>query len=1196
MISIRCFFSLRVCLTAIAVLGCLSGRSSAQISGTWQRTGGIDGSWNNAGNWVGAKPTSGNATVLLFGAASATTIVNQDLGTPFTLNRLTFSNIAGAGIGAYTFTGGALRFEGDTAAINSLSGSSTQTIYNRLIIGSSNGLQISMAGSSSLVFYGDISNSHNGAAVLTLSGSSTVRPGLLQGQISDGSGTVSLLKGQSSSYYLANVNNNFSGNVTVAVGTLYVASVSDIGQAGALGQGVAVFLGGTSDGTLSLSSGGSSGFSTNRQFFLNSNAGSSGVLANDSANPAATFTLSGGVVSTSVGSFRTLVLNGSNAGANAVYSSIINGGSGGQIGVAKRGSGLWVLGGNNSYSGGTSIYSGALRVTDFAANVGAGHTRFLASVGVQGVLEASGTLTVSLGTQAGRVAWGASGGFAASTADLTLRLNNGTAPLVWNSGSFVVDGQELQLGSATSQGTVTLENPINLADNLRSIRVFDGAADVDAVITGSLFTATPALASLNKGGSGTLRLVADAAYSGTTTIAGTLILGNNGATGNLAGPVYTAAGGVLAFNRNDSLTFTSPISGSGGVRVLTGTVNLSGANTFTGGTTIHAGATLRIRGTSWPVAGEMNVAGGTLTFTDTASRSVQQATVTASGTINVFNSAVTITRLDLGNGSLNVQTANAAVQTLSLGSGGTVTISTGRTLTALTNRYGGPEDLTNVPQIQFSGSGSTGALITGPGALVLSGTQVWLQVDDAAAAFDLTIEAAITKSGTSGISKYGAGALYLPTAQPGLKNELALINGTIVIGNDRSLGDATLRFATNAARPELASAMTAALRTDGLAAYTLTNDIALGNSRQYAPLIVGGGNLTLSGAVTNYDDDQTLLLSLDAGKTLTLNRLVLSNDASAKHLTVGGTGMSVIRQIDGGSTATVASSLTFNGTGTVLLTGANNYRGATTIESGTVRLASGGAINSTAGITVAAGGMFVVDAGATIASAVTATGRYVLNGTLAGATTVADGGTLGGSGRIDGLLSGAGTVGPGNSPGILDVDQVDPTGGLDFLFEFASANAAPNYLNRTASGNDVLHVTDATSPFLAALTSGNTITIDFQIAPDALHDGDFFLGGFFTNLIGTDFTSLIAAADFQFLVDGNPLDTGVWQIGIDTVAQPSVDFGSNYGGEVDGRVMRLQVQQVQAVPEPSSMILCSLAAGGYFWRRRKKVQRDGVAT
>lgn len=306
--------------------------------------------------------------------------------------------------------------------------------------------------------------------------------------------------------------------------------------------------------------------------------------------------------------------------------------------------------------------------------------------------------------------------------------------------------------------------------------------------------------------------------------------------------------------------------------------------------------------------------------------------------------------------------------------------------------------------------------------------------------------------------------------------------------------------------------------------------------------------------------------------------------------------MSVIRQIDGGSTATVASSLTFNGTGTVLLTGANNYRGATTIESGTVRLASGGAINSTAGITVAAGGMFVVDAGATIASAVTATGRYVLNGTLAGATTVADGGTLGGSGRIDGLLSGAGTVGPGNSPGILDVDQVDPTGGLDFLFEFTSANAAPNYLNRTASGNDVLHVTDATSPFLAALTSGNTITIDFQIAPDALHDGDFFLGGFFTNLIGTDFTSLIAAADFQFLVDGNPLDTGVWQIGIDTVAQPSVDFGSNYGGEVDGRVMRLQVQQVQAVPEPSSMILCSLAAGGYFWRRRKKVQRDGVAT
>lgn len=1194
----------RLCTTPLAALVsiiCLSGlcglpeRACGQTTGTWTGGGGLNGGWNNASNWSNGIPLGGATTTLTFGKTTGTTVVNQDFPETFTLNRLTITNVNSGGVSSFTFTGGALRFEGSGAAIILQSPiTTTQTINNRLVIGSAGGLTItalSTGGDPLYVINGAITSSQTGNVTLTLSGPSE-STSYLNGLISDGSGILGVSKAGSSSYVLTNDNNTFSGNVTISGGTLVVTSVADAGQASALGKGSAVFLGGLNPGTLSFSGAGGS-YSTNRNFFLNSNGGSGGVIANDGTDPNSVLTLSGGVISTSAASgLRVLTLSGSNTGANAVYSTLINGNI--PLGLTKQGTGLWVIGGNNTFSGGTSIISGALRVTNFAANLGSGNVRLVAGFSTQGVLEASGLLTATVGSGAGQISWGQSGGFAAGVTDLTVRLNNGTPALVWSSGSFVGAGHALQLGSATSQGTVTLENAINLANDARTVYVFNGAADVDAVLTGTVFSSSPASGSLIKAGPGTLRLTADNTYTGFTMIDGTLILGNNGTSGNLAGTVITRSGGILAFNRSDSLTFTSAVTGTGGVRVLSGTVNLSGASTFTGGTTVHAGATLRVRGAGWPTVGDVTVAGGTLTFTDTTARAVERTFVTDGGVINVFNSAVTLTRLDLGDGDLNIQTANASVQTLSLGGGATVTISTGRTLIALTNSYGGPGDLSNTPQIRFNGTGSEGAVIAGLGTLALSGTNVWLQVDDASAApFDLTIETAITKSGSQGVSKYGAGTLYLPNASPAFKNDLSLINGAVVIGDDRSLGDAEFRFSTNSSRTDLISTSTAALRTDGVAAYTLTNQIVLANLLHYKPLIAGSGDLTLSGAVINTDEGQHLLLSLDAGKTLTVNRLVLSNDTSTKNFTLGGTGFSVIKQIEGGSTATVASNLSFNGTGTVVLTGNNGYRGGTTIHSGTVRVVAGGTITSTFAVQVASVAHFVVDAGGVVNTAVTTTGELLLNGTLTGAVAVNAGGTLAGSGIVGGVLSGAGLVTPGNSPGVLDVAQVDPTAGLDFLFQFSVANEAPSYSNRTASLNDVLHVTGS-NPFLAALTStnGNKITIDFGNL--TLHDKDFFLGGFFTNLSGTDFSGMISNADFEFLINGHALETGDWQIGIDTIEQPSVNYGANHGGQVNGRVMRITVHEMQAVPEPSSIILCSLAAGGYLWRRRNQKRRDSA--
>ncbi|MGY3365813.1 autotransporter-associated beta strand protein [Bradyrhizobium sp. GM2.4] len=78
-------------------------------------------------------------------------------------------------------------------------------------------------------------------------------------------------------------------------------------------------------------------------------------------------------------------------------------------------------------------------------------------------------------------------------------------------------------------------------------------------------------------------------YAGGTTIsAGTLQIGDGGTTGSVLGNITNNA--ALIFNRSDAVTFGSAIGGSGLVsKQGTGTLTLSGTNTYTGGTTVNAG-------------------------------------------------------------------------------------------------------------------------------------------------------------------------------------------------------------------------------------------------------------------------------------------------------------------------------------------------------------------------------------------------------------------------------------------------------------------------------------------------------------------------------------------------------------------------------------------------------------------------------
>lgn len=135
---------------------------------------------------------------------------------------------------------------------------------------------------------------------------------------------------------------------------------------------------------------------------------------------------------------------------------------------------------------------------------------------------------------------------------------------------------------------------------------------VNSVISGS--------GSIDKLGTRLLILGANNTYTGTTTIsAGSLQIGTGGTTGAVAGNIV--ANNSLTFNRSNSYTYSGVISGTSSVtKAGSGTLILSGANTYAGNTAINAG-TLRVDGSLASASVNANT-GGTLGGTGTITNNV----------------------------------------------------------------------------------------------------------------------------------------------------------------------------------------------------------------------------------------------------------------------------------------------------------------------------------------------------------------------------------------------------------------------------------------------------------------------------------------------------------------------------------------------------------------------------------------------
>jgi fibronectin-binding autotransporter adhesin len=205
-------------------------------------------------------------------------------------------------------------------------------------------------------------------------------------------------------------------------------------------------------------------------------------------------------------------------------------------------------------------------------------------------------------------------------------------------------------------------------------------------------------------------------YGGTTTIsAGTLQIGPGGALG----PNTVTNNSVLQVNRPDSFTLGNSVSGSGAlVQTGTGTLIVTGNNSYSGGTRVNAGNVAFSSANSIPGSGKITISGP-------GAVNVSGAFSTVSGWLNsneistASNGALALALVGTSNESINIGNYSQ----LSLGAASPGTTYSGVLTPAGSTYYlgGGGGTLTFTPNL----TGARSLVVDNPGTVVLSGSNTY---------------------------------------------------------------------------------------------------------------------------------------------------------------------------------------------------------------------------------------------------------------------------------------------------------------------------------------------------------------------------------------------------------------------------------------------------------------------------------------
>ena len=195
--------------------------------------------------------------------------------------------------------------------------------------------------------------------------------------------------------------------------------------------------------------------------------------------------------------------------------------------------------------------------------------------------------------------------------------------LYQGSGANFVDGRATIFNDSTTQTNISLDGALSPS----SITVTNNLLQYTFAGTGNILGA----GTLTKSGSSSLTLDNSGGNNNISTVVingGTLQVGAGDANGNLSS-VNITDDGALVFDRTNSVIISSAISGTGTLKQIgSGTVILSGANTYNGATSLTNG-TLEIDQTS-SGTGPVTTAAGTVL----AGKGVVNGTVTVGGQLN----------------------------------------------------------------------------------------------------------------------------------------------------------------------------------------------------------------------------------------------------------------------------------------------------------------------------------------------------------------------------------------------------------------------------------------------------------------------------------------------------------------------------------------------------------------------------------